>query len=520
MNNITSENLKQLKIFESIRKDPLFGRFMQVCRNDTTYSEIKSKQKIDFAIPAGFLYYIGNIIPIFLLMVAIYFIRGTDFFYEYVVKTIFFASIFISGAISLFAGLLTLFLGAVANVFVLYLTYSAIFAHNMEFYSSITNCMILLFLVNLINNTIYNIKEKRKYLKAVKNDKENKNQVNEFEKYYNDTIEQADSRRFYCKSELWKRGEAWDKDLTRTWWNAENIEPLKKADGLFEKKHIAGTRQVLEWDQSGYNRGPDIHEKHVFEYFYDKKYFLTKVPRCENKEIIAAVSKSYKCEWDALVPVSFNAAECDKYEILAFGSKTIISNSYNANIITRQSPTQEQINEQYDAINRKYDDRERMVNAYIRDVPLTIDELTLASGGKATSLDEQMYSANVRRNALDKYISQNTFIDSSSKTSDGSREETEIFVYIIDGYIFTKSPKYLRTFPRKEDEETKRIKDENFIETREEEIEAFLDFYVSSNPALALELADKIWLTPLNKQNRIIASKIMHTIANNENLKS
>lgn len=507
MKNVSNENLKKLKICDDLKKDRLFVRFMQVCRNDIDVGPyVRDLNGWDYE-PLGFFHYLGNLTPLFLFVLCWQIAKYPD---DFIYVVFFIGALIISGIISLFAvkkGFLC-FLGSVLNCFILFMTFREFWTNASALVPLCIKCIIMVFSVNIF----FSISKKRNNRKQLYNNEKFKkysSKFDEYEQYYRETEKLANERLTCCHNELVSRGET-PSNYTRLWWQSNFFaEPLKDSTNLLNGNHYLSTYRCFEREaMQSYGTKTSVYTD---SHYYNKKYFIRRVSKEETTDIMKKILEK---EWECITPKGQLYKKSDEYEIFAFCCQISVDSYYDEKTTYKYSPSQTEVEKKQTEIDRKYDKRERIANAYEKGVAMTVDELTLYSGGTLTSPLEQIVSASRRKNALDKYVSNNTSFEQTSKQSEKSRVFSDTFIYVIDGNVVYNKSAHRIFFPNKHLGEREKINEDiDFIKTRNEEIEAFFDFYISTDPIVAFDLAEKIWCANLDASTEKLASKIMHTIA-------
>lgn len=517
LSNVSTVNLKKLKIYSDFRDDPLFKGVMQVLRNDAKIKQIK--EKIYYGSVHGVVWpasVLAGIIPQLLYVVSVLIFAIKDW------------------SLASFGGRFTLLLFMAISVWgncfvagdydteyitdkkvncvIVVLTYVLLRFFKFSIWPlvplSITvQCLIsaVVYCVKCVPSIKEDVEENLSQIKCLEQEKQKANT------YYESVHKMLEERVAICNAELQRRGSSPVCPLGSVWWE-------KSADWLdydfghfFNDEHNARYKATASYDAVDYSTmqvaGRTDHE---FTLQIHKEFFMFTIPKHKNADIFEHMKeKNFQCMIKGLYP-NFDVNTCDIYAIGCKWTKFDIDKSQTT---MHRSPTQSQIDDARRGINQRRDADERLHNAITKGVALSVDEMFYATGGKGVSWQEQMASEGQRRNDLDKFIRNNTYDevshDSNARKSDGMA----VFMYIVNGVpYYTEQPPFCFVSDKYSLERSSK-----WIWDRRDEAVSALEHLVRYEPRIANVIVGNIWNGCfLSEEDEEMYSRVMHSFATSE----
>lgn len=515
LENIRTEQLRNLNVCDEIKQDSLFHDLVQVCRNDKEYDENSGYSYGTFYKGYNIYNYdflsniAGHIIPfvIFIIFYLVYVKVGI--LPKWLFRIAFFAAHLCSAVMALIGAGFRSILGfsGVFNFVTTIATYILVRFLNFPILATLLVCVTLQFILRTIALLDLKRKDEKMAESGLKEEQEKSEAFAQYEQFYEKVRKDAEMRMKICSDELLKRGIQPEFHKRKFWWQNKDLKKrLHRSGKLLDDAHISRYKCEQTFDEYDYRGDVVGKTNHEHTRIIDKRFFLTVIPKGDHKHILRHIREGkFQCLGAPSVDLSF----LDYYEIQAIGCKWTILDHTNSETTIRHTPTASEIEKARSQIESSRNADERVYNAFTKGVDLTMDELFYVTGGCGASLEEQMYSSNLKSNDLDKYIKRNTYDDVSHSNASYQKEGIAVFLYVIgEDLYFSTEPPYAKVGKNYYYDGGK-----NSIDTREQEIEAALHYLLSSDVKLANNLLNKIMGGLTTEYQEQLASKVFHSVA-------
>lgn len=508
LENLSTEDLKNYRLYKDVRQDPLFQKFMQVCRNDAEGFYAKWQYEEDYT-EQTFFRCAGLLVPQLLMLIffAVQSIFTAIPGFTVVIAAVvcYLISLAICG-VNVLNGFDYVINGVNAVFIVLtgiYMIFESDAAYGAAFWS--------LFVQSGVRILIYLFKS----IKAEKDYKERKAEIEphvkkseEYQKLYDNTVAEMSERVRMCNAELKKRGVEPKNENTEFWWsdNEQKYRLHFCTGDFFKGSHAARFKAEQSFDEYD-NYGNVIGKtEHTYTAVIKKNYYTFPVPEEGNRVIIKTLLEE---GYETLYPFDMTDEEIDNCQIWGICSKwTKKESDYHEKIITK--PSQDQIEQERARINADVDATERLRNALLYGTDMTVDERFYVTGGKGVSSDEIWRSSNERNHALGKYIE--SYNEATAERDKSERQEQAIFMFLVNDNIFYIVREPFGTMSSSYDI----VSQDSWIGSRTAEIEAAIETLFKTDKKYALDVVSQIWCAPADPEKNKLISAIMHTVANYE----
>lgn len=510
--NLSTEDLKNYRLYKDVRQDPLFQKFMQICRNDKDrfyagwqYEEENSEQT--FFRCAGVL--VPQLIMLMFFAVQNIFNVIPDFTVVIAAVVCYLICLFIcllNVGLNVTGGVDFALNGVNAAFIVLtgvYMIFGSATVYQVAFGSLLIQlCVRMIFYLFKSIKTQKNYKARKAEIEPyVKKYKEN-------QKLYDDAVAEMYERIHMCNAELKKRGVAINNENTEFWWsdNEQKRGLCFCAGDFFKGNHAARFKSEQCFDEYDIHGNVIGKTEHSYSVAIKKNYYTFPVPQEGNRIIIKTLLDE---GYQTLYPFDMSPQEIDNCHIWGICSKwTKKELSYHEKTITK--PSQEQIEQERSRINAEVDATERVRNAILYGTDMTVDERFYVTGGIGVSRDEIWLSSNERNHALGKYIE--SYSDVNVNRDKNEIQEQAIFMFLVNDNIF-----YIVKEPfGNMGSSYEIVSEKSWIHSRPSEIEAAIETLLKADKKYALDVISHIWCMPADPEKNKLVSSIMHTVADYE----
>ncbi len=338
-----------------------------------------------------------------------------------------------------------------------------------------------------------------------------------YEDFYNQTMKKGDARIKFCSEALKAKGIDDSKLEERFYWWKSNkcIHPLRSGEN-FDKLH-KGCYEYVKIDKyEYYNRLKNEHVKgetvKTTDKYFHKTYSVVPVNKAENYKVIQNIKIN---NFAHIYPFIIDESILTEYNIYAV--ECICKINSNTEVVDKNtvfaSPTEDQVAQARKRIDEKYDNRERMQNLIKYDHDYTTKEMMDRYGFDNERYMESVESDYLRKRDTNHYVQSNSTSEKNSHSRNWKNTDTSscVIMYIIDGCIFYNKNHEKELWP--EDNFTYIKTEEDYYETREEEVEALIDYLLRSNSGFAKNIIENTWSGYSN-----LSAKIMHTVAGDSSI--
>ncbi len=429
--------------FSELKNDSVFCKLMQICQKDMHYISNRERYYAygtkDFS-TCFFLPYRMQLAYIIFLVLNVYCLHWdlrdvmlpvlnvSVNLYPFIQVCVFIISIIVC-LLNFMCDWKEYAVVSILNIAVIIVTWRLVF-NDAPYFDTIVLSTALQIILTVIHSFLKMIITRKRFKEYDLLFKENHEQNEEAENFYNEAIKEIE--------------EKWGVMSSRVWWGDNDFKHTLTSGKDFLEDHfyVYGLTNYKKYDyynpmEKSYVRGTEIDS---YEKCYTKKYIIHQVPEALRKE----VQKNIKQEnFSPLYPIDIDLAFLGNGRILAIECKCSATyyQEHKDNSISSTAPSQSDIDEARTRIDQKYDDKERIHNLFESGVDCTTDEMIDRKGLTNELWEESEISRQLREREVDNYIRNNTKTEpkSYSRKSDNTKTYSEIFMYIVNGYVFYNS---------------------------------------------------------------------------------